>query len=39
MTEFRQATDTLAVRLKAEAENPSDSLMSALAHQWLQKTR
>lgn len=39
MTEFRQATDTLAVRLKAEADNPSDSLMSALAHQWFQKTR
>lgn len=39
MTEFRQATDSVAVRLKASAETPSDSLMFALANQWFKKTR
>ena len=38
MTEFRQATDSVAIGLKANVENPSDSLMVALANQWFQKT-
>lgn len=38
MTEFRQATDSVAAGLKASAENPSDSLLFALAQQWFQKT-
>ena len=38
LTEFRQATDSLAVQLKASAIEPSDSLMFVLANQWFQKT-
>ena len=34
MTEFRQATDSIAVKLKAEAGNVSDSVMFILANQW-----
>jgi len=38
MTEFQQASDSLATQLKATAVQPSDSLMMALANQWYQKT-
>ena len=38
MTEFRQATDSLAIQLKASAVEPSDSLMFVLANQWYQTT-
>nr|MCR5013514.1 protein kinase [Bacteroidales bacterium] len=38
MTEFRQASDSLATQLKATVVEPSDSLMMALANQWYQKT-
>lgn len=37
MTEFRQATDSLAIQLKASMENPTDSLTFAMAQQWFQK--
>ena len=37
MTEFRQATDSVAVKLKAEAGNVSDSLMLILANQWFKQ--
>jgi hypothetical protein len=38
MTEFRQATDSIAVRMKADAPESTDSLMFAMAHLWYQKT-
>lgn len=38
MTEFRQATDSIASSLKASAVAPSDSLMLDLARQWYQQT-
>lgn len=38
MKEFRQATDSVAVILKANAINPTDSLMFSLANLWYQKT-
>lgn len=38
MTEFRQATDSVAVQMKAEMTEPSDSLMFALANQWFKIT-
>ena len=38
MTEFRQATDSVAVQMKAEVTEPSDSLMFDLANRWFQKT-
>ena len=38
MTEFRQATDSLAVQLRAAAIEPTDSLMFDLANQWYLKT-
>lgn len=38
MTEFRQATDSVAVQMKAEMTEPSDSLMFDLANQWFKKT-
>ncbi|MBR4391063.1 MAG: serine/threonine protein kinase [Bacteroidales bacterium] len=38
MTEFRQAADSVAVQLKANVTDPSDSLMFVLANQWFQKT-
>lgn len=37
MTEFRQATDSIAVGLKANLSEPSDSLMFVLANQWFNK--
>ena len=37
MTEFRQATDSIAVGLKANLVEPSDSLMFVLANQWFNK--
>ena len=37
MTEFRQATDSIAVGLKANLTEPSDSLMFVLANQWFNK--
>ena len=38
MTEFRQATDSVAVKMKADAPDSTDSLMFAMAHLWYQKT-
>ncbi len=38
MTEFRQATDSIASSLKASTVTPSDSLMLDLARQWYQQT-
>ena len=38
MTEFRQATDSVAIQLKADMVNPTDSLMFSMARQWYQKT-
>ena len=38
MTEFRQATDSVALQLKANSSETSDSLMFVLANQWYQKT-
>lgn len=37
MTEFRQATDSIAASLKANVTEPSDSLMFVLARQWYDK--
>ena len=37
MTEFRQATDSIAVQLKANLVEPSDSLMFVLANRWFEK--
>lgn len=39
MTEFRQATDSVAFNLKASTPDASDSLMFVLAQRWYQKTR
>ena len=39
MTEFRQATDSVAVELKANLVQPSDSLMFVLANRWFEKKR
>ena len=38
MTEFRQATDSIAATLRAGAANPSDSVMLVLANTWFQQT-
>ena len=38
MTEFRQATDSIAATLKAGTVNPTDSLMLVLANKWFQQT-
>ena len=38
MTEFRQATDSIAVKMRTSVPEPSDSLMLVLANQWYQKT-
>ncbi len=38
MTEFRQATDSIASSLRASVQNPSDSLMLTVAKQWFQQT-
>ena len=38
MTEFRQATDSIAVKMRTSVTEPSDSLMLVLANQWYQKT-
>ena len=38
MTEFRQATDSIAATLKAGVINPSDSLMLVLANTWFLQT-
>jgi serine/threonine protein kinase len=38
MTEFRQATDSLAVKMRTSIAEPSDSTMLVLARQWYQKT-
>ncbi|MBP5573275.1 MAG: protein kinase [Bacteroidales bacterium] len=37
MTEFRQATDSVAMQLKANLVEPSDSLMRVLANRWFEK--
>ena len=37
MTEFRQATDSVALQLKANLVEPSDSLMFVLANRWFEK--
>ena len=37
LTEFRQATDSLALELKANLVEPSDSLLFVQAGQWFQK--
>lgn len=37
MTEFRQATDSIATTLKTNLVEPSDSLMFVLANQWFNK--
>lgn len=39
MTEFRQATDSVALSLKANLVEPSDSLMFVLANRWFEKKR
>ncbi|MBR4147475.1 MAG: serine/threonine protein kinase [Bacteroidales bacterium] len=38
MTEFRQATDSIAVAMRSGTVNVSDSLMLVIAGQWYQKT-
>lgn len=38
MTEFRQATDSIAVKLRTSVAEPSDSLLLVLAGEWYQKT-
>lgn len=38
MTEFRQATDSIAVKMRTNVAEPSDSTMLVLARQWYQKT-
>ena len=38
MTEFRQATDSIAVKMRTSLAEPSDSLMLVVANQWYQKT-
>lgn len=38
MTEFRQATDSLAVKMRTSVSEPSDSTLLVLAGQWYQKT-